>query len=199
MDEKWIFAVLGIERTKDQEEIRGAYRRLLQQVNPEDNPEGFKRLREAYEAALKYAGTPDAGEQEIVDDSPVGQWMERVKAVYFSLRRRLDEGEWKRLVREDVCVALDYCEEAKWKLFIFLRDHYQLPSRIFQILDREFHIQADAEKFKEYLPVNFVDYLLRKVRDTNGDTDFTYARFQGEDDADYDGFLEAYHELSAQV
>ncbi|MDE5748705.1 MAG: J domain-containing protein, partial [Acetatifactor sp.] len=53
MDEKWIFAVLGIERTKDQEEIRGAYRRLLQQVNPEDDPEGFKRLREAYEAALK--------------------------------------------------------------------------------------------------------------------------------------------------
>lgn len=199
MEEKWIFAVLGIERTKDQEKIRGAYRRLLQQVNPEDDPEGFKRLREAYEAALKYAGTPDAGEQEIVDDSPVGQWMEQVRAVYFSLRRRLDEGEWERLVREDVCVALDYCEEAKWKLFIFLQDHYQLPSRIFQILDREFHIQADAEKFKEHLPVNFVEYLLRKVRDTNGDTDFDYAGFGGEDDADYDGFLNAYHELTAQV
>lgn len=199
MDEKWIFAVLGIDRTKDEEEIRGAYRRLLQQVNPEDDPEGFKRLREAYEAALKYAGTPDTGGPGPVDHSPVGLWMEQVRAVYFSLPRRLDESEWERLVREDVCVALDYCEEAKWKLFVFLRDHYQLPSRIFRILDREFHIREDAEKFKEHLPVNFVDYLLRKAGDAEGDTDFDYAGFQGKEDADYDGFLEAYHELTTQV
>lgn len=199
MDEKRIFAVLGIEKTRDKGKIRDAYRRILQQVNPEDDPEGFKRLRETYEAALKYADTPDQEMQPPTDHSPVGQWMERVRAVYFSLPRRLDESEWEGLIREDVCVALDYCEEARWRLFTFLRDHYQLPSYIFRILDREFHIQGDVEQFKEHLPLNFVEYLLRKARDTEGTTDFDYAHFQGEDDADYDGFLEMFHELQVQM
>ena len=53
MSEKMMFAILGIDKTKDEETIRNAYRELLQNTHPEENPEGFKRLREAYEGALK--------------------------------------------------------------------------------------------------------------------------------------------------
>ena len=40
-----MFHILQIEETKDKNEIKTAYRRLLQQTNPEDDPEGFKQLR----------------------------------------------------------------------------------------------------------------------------------------------------------
>ena len=47
--------ILGIEPTKEEERIRDAYRAKLPHVNPEDDQEGFKELRRAYEEALAYA------------------------------------------------------------------------------------------------------------------------------------------------
>ena len=50
-----VFQILGIEQTKDERALKNAYRDKLTVTNPEDDPEGFKRLREAYEAACEYA------------------------------------------------------------------------------------------------------------------------------------------------
>lgn len=199
MSEKMMFAFLGIDKTKDEETIRNAYRKLLQNTHPEENPEGFKRLREAYEGALKYAKTPDTDEKEPVDETPVGQWMEKVKAVYFSLSKRLDHKEWERLLSDEVCVSLEDGEDAKWKLFGFLTQNYQLPGRIFRTLDGAFHVKENENSFKEHLPVNFVDFVLRKIADTDGKMDFDYESFQGPDDGDYDGFLNEYYKLTAQT
>ncbi|WP_421506271.1 hypothetical protein [Erwinia rhapontici] len=49
---------LGIEPTQDQQVIRQAYRDLLPTCHPESNPEGFKRLRDAYEQARKGVDEP---------------------------------------------------------------------------------------------------------------------------------------------
>lgn len=202
MDERMIFAVLGIEKTKDEAAIRTAYRTLLSQTNPEDDPEGFKRLREAYEKALALAKTPDApegGAEEPEDETPPGQWMKRVRDVYFSLSRRLSEDEWKRLLSEDICQDLEYGEEIRWRLFSFLAEHFHLTSRIYQMLDHAFHIQEDQEAFREHLPVEFVEYLLRRVQDQDGAMDFNYDRLEGADDADYDAFMRYYHDLATQT
>ena len=43
---------LGIQPTGDRKTIKRAYTKLLRQYHPEEDPEGFQRLREAYEFAL---------------------------------------------------------------------------------------------------------------------------------------------------
>jgi len=48
-----IWQQLDIKYTTDQRLIRGAYARRLKQMHPEDDPEGFKDLRTAYEQVLK--------------------------------------------------------------------------------------------------------------------------------------------------
>lgn len=49
-----IWTVLGIDPTEDLSEIKKAYARQSRSYNPEDDPQGFMKLREAYQAALAY-------------------------------------------------------------------------------------------------------------------------------------------------
>ncbi len=46
------WGILGLKPGADRDAIRRAYARLLKTTNPEDDPEGFMRLREAHDAVL---------------------------------------------------------------------------------------------------------------------------------------------------
>lgn len=58
-----IWKILGIKRTSDKSEVKKAYRIKLKITHPEDNPQEFMELREAYENALQYV------EQAIEDEN----------------------------------------------------------------------------------------------------------------------------------
>ena len=58
-----IWNILGIGETADKEELKNAYRNRLKTVNPEDDPEGFKELRAAYEEALRLSESPEKEEE----------------------------------------------------------------------------------------------------------------------------------------
>ena len=47
-----VWQKLKIRPTNEPDLIKKAYRVLLKEYHPEDDPEGFKQLREAYEHAL---------------------------------------------------------------------------------------------------------------------------------------------------
>lgn len=197
MDRKLVFATLGIAETKDEKIIKDAYRRKLTVTNPEDHPGEFKLLREAYERALAYMNESDTeGDKERQEDnSPAGQWMQRAEALYRSLSARQDKSRWQQLLADDVCLDLDYGEEIKWRLFSYLADHYQLRADIWRLLDEEFHIVNEQDRFKEHLPVAFVEFIVGRIADTEGAQDFPYEWFGGADDADYDSFQAQLYEL----
>ena len=50
-----IWNILGIEPTTDKKAIRKAYAAKTKEIHPEEKPEEFKQLHEAYQAALGYA------------------------------------------------------------------------------------------------------------------------------------------------
>lgn len=66
--------VLGLAENAGEDDIRRAYARRLKATNPEDDPEGFKELRSAYELMMRFAryhqaDEDDADEPEIEEAS----------------------------------------------------------------------------------------------------------------------------------
>lgn len=202
MDFNMAFAVLNVEMTKDENLIRSAYRMALPANNPEENPEGFKALREAYEKALTYSRIPDSvRETDTSDDNtPIGLLRKKIETIYHSISARTDSESWKELLRDDAFDDLDYYEDAKWALFIYLASNYRIPNEVYQVLDERFDICETVQEFKEKLPVGFVDYMVSCINNGNGG----YSRewlvmLEGEDDADYDTFLNYVHELECAM
>ena len=76
-----IWTELGIDPTQDSAAIKSAYAARLKVTRPDENPEGFQRLRAAYSAALRSAGQSSAvavpslepaetGERKRLPDNP---------------------------------------------------------------------------------------------------------------------------------
>ncbi len=65
-----IWKILGINRTSDKSEVKKAYRAKLKITHPEDNPQEFMQLREAYENALQYVEQALEDEKLLEDEAP---------------------------------------------------------------------------------------------------------------------------------
>ena len=99
------WTLLGIAPTTDKNTITAAYRAQLARTNPEDDPEGFKALRAAYEQALQLA--EQAEQPAAQDDSPLGLWKGKLRALYDDFPARIDPERWQELLHDPVCTALD--------------------------------------------------------------------------------------------
>lgn len=183
------FQVLGIQATKDEKAIKTAYRERLAATNPEDDPEGFKRLRGAYEEACKYAGETGEEEEKARDMTPSGLWLERAAGLYADIRSRQDETLWRELFDEDVFLSLEDEENCRLKLMGFLTEHFRLPTKVWKLLDKKLSIVAGAKELREKFPAQFIYYIVGKCQ--RGE-DVEFSQFEGPADADYDLFLQYY-------
>ena len=189
MDVLEIFQILDIAATKDERTIKDAYRKKLAVTNPEDNPEGFKRLRAAFEAACQYARTLDEEKATAErDETPSGLWVEKCAAVYANIKTRQDTACWASLFKEDVFLSLEEEENCRLKLLRFLLEHFKLPTDIWKLLDEKLAITKDMQKLKEYFPQDFLRYAAFKC-ERGEELDFTL--FEGPDEGEYDQFI--YH------
>lgn len=70
----WPWSELGLPGPAGPEEVKHAYAQTLKQVHPEEDPEGFQRLHQAYQAARRMARTfvrsAPIGTQPATEDDP---------------------------------------------------------------------------------------------------------------------------------
>ena len=158
MNKKTVFEILEIEETKDEAIIKSAYRKKLVVTNPEDKPEEFKALRQAYEEALRLSKIEDDEIEEAY--TPIGRWIKKVEKVYNSLSNRGNLDSWKRLFQEDICINFDTNEEARDALLVFLMDNYRLGAEIWKLINDTFNLSYIKEEVYEKFPRDFVDFVV---------------------------------------
>ena len=214
MEKLEIFEILGIEATVDEQVIRNAYREKLAVTNPEDDQEGFMRLREAYEEACRLAkllreirGKAGSDKLEGIlgelvqlvdksgpakpakDSSPSGLWLEKAAEIYGNIGLRKQVDRWKELFDDECFLSLEEEENCRSKLLTFLMGHFRLPTNVWKFLDQKLNITKDAASLREHYPANYVRYIINKC-ERGEDVDFN--QFEGADDAPYDQFLQYY-------
>ena len=148
--------ILKIEPTADRSVIRTAYRELLSVTNPEDSPEEFKALREAYEQALAYAD--EHAEDKV--QTPAEKWQDDLAALYDDFARRNDLSEWQKLLNQDVCLSVDSRMECEDILLRFLMEHYFLSHEVWVYFDEQFSWLERQEELYETYPADFIDYVI---------------------------------------
>ncbi|MCQ2500102.1 MAG: tetratricopeptide repeat protein [Lachnospiraceae bacterium] len=218
-----IWNILKIEATKDKRAITRAYREQLSLVNPEDKPEEFKLLRSAYEEALAYAAREEAevsvNEMEGTDNktegadnktegthnespgtknkskTPVELWTNELEALYFDLPSRLDPICWKKLLSQDVCMALDTRPQVEEALLRFIMDNFRIPHKIWLLLDEEFQFMEEINRLAEQYPQDFLRYIV--VGGIRNEDTFPLELFaEGTAGQICDAYLQVYYQLS---
>lgn len=187
-----IWNTLGIQATKDKNVLKQAYRTKLTSVNPEDDPEGFMELRQAYEEAVRLA---DQEECTVEDESVMGQLKSAIDELYHDFSRRISLDAWEELLNRDEFVSLDSSEEALDVLMRYLMSNFYLPQRIWKYLVDFFDIAGRKKELSETYPEDFIEYILNNAEYEDL---INYDLFDGDEDA-YDSFIENYYKLDAAI
>ncbi|MBQ3102772.1 MAG: tetratricopeptide repeat protein [Oscillospiraceae bacterium] len=190
------WSILGIEPTKDKKAITAAYRAQLAHTNPEDKPEEFKDLRAAYEEALRLA---EVNESETPrDESPVGLWTQRIRALYDDFARRIRPENWEELLKDDICIALDTRPLAEEALLRFLMQDFYLPQGVWQVLDNAFSWSARRQELYETYPRDFVDYAVINGIRYRGNLPYEYFT-PGKNGKDCDEYRRLYYQADQRT
>ncbi len=193
MDKETVWRILDMEPSKDEKILKDRYRQLLPAHNPEDDPEGFKQLREAYEEALRLINADDREDNDRPDDD-IEHWLDKIRAIYPYPDKRSDTALWEEILEDDVCVGLDSFCETRERLLVFFMDHHYLPNSVWKLIDSVFAIKDDKKELLEKFPSNYIHYVLYQIEtETFGD----YTLFESSEYAEdtVDKYLLAYFEL----
>ncbi len=187
-----IWNVLGVEKTKDKELIKNAYRDKLKGVNPEDNQEGFMALRKAYEEAIYEADLEEVDDENAPAE---GSLEYEFRELYNDYERRIQPEEWQTLFDRDEFVSLDTAQESRDKLFTFLMDYSFIPQQVYQLLVDTFNVKEIKSELCETFPEGFINHIIDngKYRDP-----ISYYLFDGCYD-EVDKYIDIYYGLDKAI
>ncbi|HHR8568121.1 TPA: J domain-containing protein [Salmonella enterica subsp. enterica serovar Oranienburg] len=109
--------ILGIEPTADLERIRQAYLALLPSFHPESDPQGFKRLRQAYEDAQQWVASPaeDVKADEVSDEH---EMLVAFRELLVSDSDRFQPSAWQKFIQQLNQCSMDEIDKLRWPLCI---------------------------------------------------------------------------------
>ncbi|MDD3959686.1 MAG: hypothetical protein PHF65_05780, partial [Oscillospiraceae bacterium] len=189
-----VFNILGIEETKDEQQIKDAYRAKLVSANPEDDQAGFVQLRGAYEEALRLAG--ESSEKEWLTNTPVGMWTKQLNDIYSDLSKRTNIECWKKLFADPFFQALDTSDEAKKALFSFFTSHFFLPKAVWKLIVDECELEIRIDEFEETVPRSFLNFVINNKENS---ITIPLEQFVGNPTSDYDGYINKYFSLRNMI
>jgi len=152
--------ILNIAETDDKDAVKRAYMTELPKHNPEDDPEGFKQLRVAYEQALAEIDKKKNAES---DNSPKGIFMRKVEELYRNFSRRRNPEEWAELFRDDICQRLDMEDALTESLLVFIMDNNFMPPSVYKEIDKAFSVTEKKDRLCEKFPSDFIDFFIHRT------------------------------------
>lgn len=212
--------ILQIKPTVDIKIIKRAYAKKLKSKPPEDNPEFFQILREAYENALKNAkyikevkstntiseekstsyennstlnaeGTPSYNkfiekDTAIKPEALIDKFMNKVDELYNNFFMRIDINNWKLLLEDKNFWYIGIHEKLSFNMLNFLASHYNLPRKIWVLLDTYFDWANQIDNLYKYFNKNFVNYIIGEI---TCPFELRYDFFKKDYECDYDKFI----------
>jgi tetratricopeptide (TPR) repeat protein len=186
--------ILGIAATDDTDLIKKAYLAKLPEHNPEDDQEGFLRLRAAYDEVLQNLRDQEIPEEE--DTSAEGIILKKMAGIYEDFASRINVEIWQGVLDEELCQRLDTQQIIGEKLLNYLMQNNNLPHAVWKLLTEFFCWQEQESTLKDKLPPRFIDYVFNQA--TYDDT-IRYSLFRLESQEDYDELLDSLFSLNSAV
>lgn len=132
------WGVLGLTPTEDERVIRKAYLSLLPGVHPEEDPDGFRALREAYEFALESARQNDLldGDDEpqaTIEDPELidaQRWMDQLISIANDPEQRFLEASYETVLQELTACSLQVRYLLAQPTFNWALDNGWLPNQV---------------------------------------------------------------------
>ncbi|WP_460325348.1 tetratricopeptide repeat protein [Paenibacillus sp. YSY-4.3] len=156
----------------------------MQVHHPEEDPEGYQRLREAYEWAKKrakewieeeeedYGGIqtswPSIHSEEIQSERhPAGEFFEQLEELYDDFLRRIDPEQWELLMTNDYMWDMEYQGERLHRLLEFLEEHRHLPRAVWEVLNQSFQLLEQKEDLFELYDEDEIAFIIGQIQGTS--------------------------------